>query len=242
MNLSTKIIGFIIILFFANTIPAQECKSKLNIRTDLSTSLIYLNHKLVGHGNASLEVEKGKYDITIMGYKNEWGSNVINDSVVISDCGITKKLNYSLTNQVYLDSSPQDAQVYAADSLIGFTPLFLPEKYKTLKLEKTDYESREISLADITKNEPVSLEFLGEEDDGHFYNKAIFKFLIGGIIALGASTVYFKLKADNAYDDYKSSNDQSYLDKTHKYDTLSGISFGILQVNFGILIYYFLTE
>lgn len=75
-----------------------------------------------------------------------------------------------------------------------------------------------------------------------FYESTLFQVLLGGIVVLGGVSAYFKLKADDYYDDYRRTGDESLLDKTDAYDTISGISFGLLQVNFGFLIYKFLVE
>lgn len=61
------------------------------------------------------------------------------------------------------------------------------------------------------------------------------------IVVSGATSAYFKLEANSAYDRYQHSIDRKniskYYDLTQKYDTVSGISFVFFQVGFGWLTY-----
>ncbi len=61
-------------------------------------------------------------------------------------------------------------------------------------------------------------------------------------MVLGAVTAYFKLKADDKFDEYKYSGDKKFLDETNRFDTISGISLALFQINFGYIIYRFLAE
>lgn len=76
----------------------------------------------------------------------------------------------------------------------------------------------------------------------NFFTSSTFKILLGSAAVLGGVAAYFKIKADNKYDEYLSTKNQSTLDEVDKLDLISGISFGLLQINFGYLIYKFLTD
>ncbi|HZW39325.1 MAG TPA: PEGA domain-containing protein [Ignavibacteriaceae bacterium] len=143
---------------------------------------------------------------------------------------------------ILLKTNPEDVYVYLRDSLIGHTPLKLEQGFSTLILQKDGYEQKVLALNDLRKDEIVNLHFIGINKKDSFFNRPVFKYLLGGIIALGAATAYFKIKADKNFDEYEFSGNRSYLDKTKRFDTISGITFGVLQVNFGVLIYHFLTE
>lgn len=88
----------------------------------------------------------------------------------------------------------------------------------------------------------VSIDPRDREKNGSFFNSTTFKILIGTAALLGGLSAYFKIQADKKYDDYLSSRTQSILDEVHRLDTTSGISFGLLQINFGYLLYKFLTD
>lgn len=76
----------------------------------------------------------------------------------------------------------------------------------------------------------------------NFFTSTTFKILIGSAAVLGGISAYFKIKADKKYDDYLNTKNQSTLDEVDRLDLISGISFGLLQINFGYLIYKFLTD
>ncbi|MDH7604419.1 MAG: hypothetical protein QHH13_05925 [Melioribacter sp.] len=68
------------------------------------------------------------------------------------------------------------------------------------------------------------------------------KILIGTSAVLGATAAYFKINADKKYDEYLSTGDKEILKRVNRLDLYSGIAFGLLQINFGYLIYKFLLE
>ncbi len=68
------------------------------------------------------------------------------------------------------------------------------------------------------------------------------KILISTSVILGATAAYFKISADKRYDEYISTGDKEILRKVKKLDFYSGIAFGLMQINFGYLVYKFLLE
>jgi hypothetical protein len=75
-----------------------------------------------------------------------------------------------------------------------------------------------------------------------YFSSTTFKILLGSAVVLGGIAAYFKIQADKKYNDYLNSKNQSTLDEVNRLDLYSGISFGLLQINFGYLIYKFLTD
>ncbi len=145
-------------------------------------------------------------------------------------------------NEKLLNSNPQDAQVLYKDSLIGHTPLFISSRFDNIVLRKHSYEDLVISFEEIMPGKVFSLNFIGNENESAFFDKDIFKILTAGIIVLGGTTAYFKLKADNKFEEYQRTGDNRFLQDTRRLDLISGITFAALQVNFGMMLYYFLIE
>ncbi len=58
----------------------------------------------------------------------------------------------------------------------------------------------------------------------------------------GAVAAYFKIQADNMYDEFERTGDQSALDKVKRYDTVSGIALGVCEINIGLLAYILLSK
>ena len=242
MNSNCKIIFVFSFFIISSTrIFSQDCQAKLIIKTDEDSSIIKLNNTLLGYGNIETELNQGKYILHVDEPGDEWDAKHFKDTINVSGCNEIK-LSYNFNSSIYLKTVPQDAYVYSGDSLIGHTPLFVPKRFNSISLSKPGYKDKFLSLNHLLKNNEIQLKYIGENNGKNFYEKDIFKILIGSIVALGGTTAYFKLKADNRFDSYQETGEQAYLDQTRKFDLISGITMTALQINFGILIYYFLTD
>ncbi|MFA7228354.1 MAG: hypothetical protein WC061_04905 [Melioribacteraceae bacterium] len=87
-----------------------------------------------------------------------------------------------------------------------------------------------------------AVQFAADRQTEEFFNSFTFKILLGSAALLGGVAAYLKIKADKRYDEYLRIKNQSMLNEVSKLDLYSGISFGLLQINIGYLIYKFLTE
>jgi hypothetical protein len=239
MNLSKKI--FFILFPFCSLSLWAQCQAELQIRTDLPSAKIYVDNMLSGKGNVEIKLDNGIHNIVVMEESDRWDAKSYIDTLIIHDCKDTV-LNYSFKSQVYLDTEPPDVYVYEDSILIGHTPMFLPLNTENLMLKKEGFEQKIINSDQINTDEKIKLNFIGSVKDGNFFEQNLFKILVGGIVALGGVSAYYKIKADDNFDNYESTGDKYYLDQTHKYDLISGITFGALQVGFGFLIYYFLSD
>jgi hypothetical protein len=120
-------------------------------------------------------------------------------------------------------------------------PLYISAGLGIVRLSKPGYEQKIIDIAGYNGN-PVPVKSISEKTTHTFFGSTVFKILVGTIVALGSVTAYYKIKADKRYDNYQATGLGSLLDETRKYDLISGITFGALQVDFGFLIYYFLKD
>jgi hypothetical protein len=220
---------------------SQECKAKLKVGTNEKNSIITINNEFIGNGNIVAELKNGIYFLTVSEPFYLWNPKRFYDTVNISNC-TDVSLSFNFHSVIYLNTDPQDAYVYSKDSLVGHTPLFVPKGIGMVSISKPGYSSKTVFLNKLPENNTVELSYIGQSVGERFYEKSIFKILIGSIVALGGVTAYFKLKADNRYDSYMQTSQKNFLDETRKYDLISGITMGALQINFGILIYYFLTD
>ncbi len=240
MNLNKLILLSLFLTPIVN-IYAQDCKALVKIKTDLPSAIIYIDGDQAGKGIKDIELGKGIYHVVVMEEADRWNSQSFEDTLRITECKDTV-LNYNFKSEVYLDTEPQDAYVYQDSTLIGHTPLFLPVDNGTILIRKPGFEEKFMDVKDLGRTEKIKLNFTGKKKGENFFEKNIFKILVGGIVALGGVSAYFKLKADDNFDQYQFSGNQYYLDQTHKYDLISGITFGAVQVGFGFLIYYFLSD
>jgi len=241
MNLFIKIL-FALVIIIVTDVFTQDCEVHLTIISDIENVNIFIDDSLAGTGkNVSAILSKGQHKIVALENSDRWDSKTFIDSLNITDCNdIT--LQYNFSDKVLLNTEPQDAYVFNNDSLIGYTPLLIPMELNNIRLEKNGFESKKINYSDFGINDPVKLSFTGEYDDGNFFDKTLFKILIGTMVALGVATAYFKLEADDKFAEYKITGDPALLEQTNKLDTMSAITFVALQINFGAIVYLFLVD
>ncbi len=235
-----KILALIFILVIG-ALAQDDCKSTVTIITNNEAANIFVNDSLVAVGNATLEMKPGYYEIVIMESISKWGSEVIKDSLTITECNESIELTNNFRDRTLINSVPDAAVIYK-DTLIGYTPILIPLKYENLSLEKTNYQRKNISLPLVTRSQRITLDYIGKENKQPFIETTLFKVLIGSALVLGSTAAYFKLEADKNFDKYTETRNREYLDQTDKFDLYSGLAFGALQLNLGALLYNFLFE
>ncbi|MFN3873250.1 MAG: PEGA domain-containing protein [Ignavibacterium sp.] len=239
MNLWIKIISISVFCYF--NLFSQECTNILRINSDIPEVNIFINDSLISaNSNLEIELQNGVYVVLAEEFSDRWNSKSFCDTIYLSDCE-TKTIHYYFNNEVLIETIPTDAYVFANDSLIGFTPVKIPANLIELKILKPGYLEKKVLLEDNSV-QTIRLDFNGIIKDEPFVNTTMFKILTGSAVALGAITAYFKLKADDKFDEYRFSGNRKYLDETNRYDTISGISLALFQINFGYIIYRFLAE
>ena len=240
--MSSSIKLLLTISLFPIALSAQDCKAKIIIQTDVENAKLFVNDNFESEGNNfEFELERGTYKISIVEDYKKWNAGRIEDTLTVIDCN-DLTFNYFLNNKLLLDSDPQNVYVRESDSLIGFTPMLLENNIQTIQLQKPGYEDKVISQQDIAAGVKPELQFIGRVKDESFYESTLFKLLVGTAIALGATTAYYKLEADKNFDEYQITGDQALLEQTDKYDLISGITFVALQIDFGLILYLFLTD
>lgn len=242
MNSLIKIILNFTFIFFSYSVYPQECKAKLFIDVDVEEAKLFVNDTYIGIGNKfTTELDTGNHTIYLTDNLWKWNSKSVRDTIQISDCRDIN-LNYTLNKKIIFNTIPQDVNVFKEDSLFGFTPLLMEEREGEYLLKKPDYKSMNITMQEIDAGTTPQLEFIGEIKGESFYESTMFKVLVGAALALGATTAYFKLEADKSFDEYQITGDPAELEKTDKYDVISGVTFVALQIDFGLILYLFLTD
>ncbi len=225
---------------FSVTFP-QECRNILRIYSDIPDVNIFINDSLLSEMDTiEIELADGVYFVRAEETSDRWNSKSFSDTIYLSECE-TKILNYNFNTDLLIETVPSDAYVFVNDSLIGFTPIKVPSNLNEMKLLKPGYLEKKVFLLD-NEIQKIELDFNGTMKTEPFVNTTMFRFLTGSAIVLGAVTAYFKLKADDKFDEYRFSGDKKFLDETNRFDTISGISLALFQINFGYIIYRFLAE
>ncbi len=152
----------------------------------------------------------------------------------------------------WIGSSPSGANIFSGGRLIGKTPasVTLPdENLCGITLTYPGYQSSSINL---TKQNSRILHVLlkktgiGETSlsNRHSFLGSKKYWIIGGGIAALASGIagyYYKDKAERTYRNYLSSGDPEkmnrYFSDSKKYDTCSGVLYGIGEISLGITLF-----
>lgn len=234
--------SIIFILLFYNSAIAQDCLSYLEVETNKDSTFIFVNNELKGYGKIRIPVTLGRYYITIKEDLFRWNEHEINDSVTVKLCDKEYLISFNLFDKIYLDSNPQDAAVFIYDSLMAYTPNYVNVNQFHSVIFKKNGTEKTLHSSELNKSNVIPLDYIPKEPNGSFTNSDWFKILLGSAAVLGGTAAYFKIQADKKYDEYVASKNPKLLDDVDRNDLYSGIAFGLLQINFGYLIYKFLTE
>ena len=162
----------------------------------------------------------------------------------------------------YINSMPQNAEVYLNDKLIGSTPArFLNDIVDSVKQNKIDIKLKNyfdysftFGLSDLpiyknVKLLPVSKDISNnvvQKNYSDFFkrHRDVVPIVLSGTAALGSAitSFYFKRLANDNYDTYLNNGDRATLDRTRKYDIYSGVALAVMQVAFVSFIYLFLIK
>jgi hypothetical protein len=242
MNLVTKNILLLVAAYSFCILYAQDSLTILKVQTNVDSASLFIDGNFISVGNElQIEIEPGVHSIQIVEEMKKWNADIITDTIQIEKSR-DLFLSYTFKNQSLLNSNPQDVYVFEKDSLVGFTPILLEAGFKELKLEKPDYKSIYITPEEISNGEIPELQFTGQPPEQQFYGSTMFYTLLGTAIALGATTVYNKLKADDLYEEYKFSGDLGLIDNIEHYDDQSAWTLIATELCIGAIIYFFLAE
>lgn len=243
MNLFIRILSFLVVIILIHIHAfAQECKAHLTIRSNIANVIVTIDDSVAGSGEKfELDLTEGHHKIIVKENNDLWDAKIFTDTLIIIDCRDTL-LQYNFNPKVLLKTNPEDANVFSNDSLIGNTPLLIPRNLNNLRLEKQGYETKDIEYSDFGSNRNVNMNFIGELNKAKFFDNTLFKILVGSLVVLGAATAYLKLEADDKFDQYQITGDETLLDETNRLDTISAVTFVALQINFGYIIYRFLVD
>lgn len=229
-------ISIAFLLLMSPILLSQDCRTGIKIKSDLNNIRIFINDSLEFYNTYEIELEEGNYLISISEDSNRWDAKLYTESFYLNNCE-TKSINIRFLDEILIDSNPQDAKVLDGDELLGYTPLILSQRINRIKLSKQGYFDREVEVNNNISAINVSLEISGQKPKENFFDKPVAKILFGSMIVFGATSAYYKIKADNNFDDYLKTGELKYKERTEQYDMISGITLGLTQINFGYLIY-----
>lgn len=232
-------VRILILLFFAVTVNAQQELYEVKIVTEKPDAAIYVDNQPAGVGSVSIKLSGGKHIVSILESPIIWNGIMVADTIYVDE-NSARAFNYKLPAAALINSNPQDALVNINNKFAGYTPVRIYcFEDDVITVSRKGGERQFYGVKDkINVNFHVMSERLKKE----FPETTEFKLLIASSVLLGGIAAYFKLRADNLYDDYVSTGDNTLYEKVNRYDIYSGMAFGLLQINFGYLFYKLLTE
>ena len=132
--------------------------------------------------------------------------------------------------------------LFIQDSSLKWGKKNISDTLRIAECDKDYHFSYDMKQTEYPSFQPNIYEYINKNKTENFFSSGTFKILIGSAAVLGGVAAYFKIKADRKYDDYLQTKNRSTLDEVDRLDLYSGIAFGLLQINFGYLIYKFLTD
>ena len=189
--------------------------------------------------------------------------NNISKAIVFLFCfgvNIYAQVNDSLKiDYNYINSDPQNAEVYINDEFEGKTPLFFTWKDTTFpKLLKitiqgyADYFEYINSSLKLNKTYALiplkgtsKVELVNEDSGIHFKKPRKFApIILSSLVAIGGavSAFHFRNLSLEVRDAFEINRDPAELDKKNKYDVLSGISVMVFQTGLFFLTYFLFVD
>lgn len=234
----------------------------LKIQSDSLRVEIFLNNKTLGFTPLPiLALPAGKYQIT-SSHPNPyiWGNLDWRDSILVVayDTLIVRPKFKSI---ITIRTNPFDAEIYLDDDLIGHSPLSIPidlASDKLLVIKKEGFHDQLVRLSDL-KNNSVQIDLIRNQFNWELtqakyrqqkllkkYYRSISYSLWGLSIITGLSTVYFKDRADDYYQQYLIAGSMQQMNKyyrdTRRYDRYTYISLAALQACFGLSFYFLMKS
>ena len=232
----------------------QTSRATLNVYSSLPGVRVFVDTLAVGPVPLeSCAIDTGKHILHFIHPDgNRWLYPAITETIVVHPMEhIERTVHFS---ELYLlASEPYGATVQWNDSILGQTPLriSLPSSPSVITMIKEGFQKETIPLSSDMHEVHAVLQplpgatgsssslYLGREQSK---SSLPLYLTTGATVLAGATAAYFKIKADNSYHDYLKNGDQSSLDRVHTFDTISGVSLVVGEVNLLMLTYFLLSR
>lgn len=257
---------FSCILFFAwlmqsSTANAQEPApeagqyGRVVISTEPDTAWVYLDGRARGYTPLLLDsLSPGMHRIRLVDLNvSSWFSHARVDSF-LSEPGVERTLHFSLPRRYALVTSPSGAEVFRGDTLLGTTPLVVPEHTgggTEVLLRREGYADTSLSLPPRGSRILIlSLRPLGDsplppspfsERSETAGGRRIILAGMGAVVA-GAGAAYFKLAADEKNAEYNRTGDPAVQAQRNSLDAAAAACLIATQIAVGFLIAFLLAE
>lgn len=236
--------------------PADSLHATLIIHTSPESSWVMIDTALVGRTPCSLTVPApARFRLRIQSPDaSNWLSGTIDDTLEVGP-GQTVSRTFVLETWILVATSPMGAEISTEDSLLGTTPLIVrpgmlsPATPLTFRLR--GYETATANLAMATdgilriplRARPGPDVTFDEPDGAPAHRSRLRLYLTGGgAVLAGAAAAYFKVKADNANNDFILTQNPAFSSDRDRFDTTSGVFLAVTQITLGLFLAFLMSE
>lgn len=226
-------------------------QASITIQTNIEGATVFVDGDSVGTTPITFHTAPGAHRVRILSDVANWLTEPISDSITLAPHE-QRTLRYTFAQKFLILSNPSGAEVLARDSVIGTTPLVVkPVADATYKLRAAGYEETPLEFANAVRgilSTTLNKKWQSENGETIFRDSEVsgspLKLYLAGAatIIAGATSAYFKVKADNSYSDYVRSGNPASLNDVNRLDTAAGIALAATQISLGLFTYFILSE
>lgn len=177
--------------------------------------------------------------------------------IILLQAGVLAQQGDSLVMDYnYVNSIPQNADLYLNNELIGKTPMHFrwdtAAETKVIKIKLSGYadfvytpvegEKYVNKTFKLIPYSGIRIKDIVFKDKSYSFRKRLklVPIAISAAITAGSAIMayYFKSKAIDKSEQYDITGDQALLDQKKKYDVIGGVSLAVFQIGLSALIYY----
>jgi hypothetical protein len=241
-----------------DTAAAIASPPALVFQTDIDSSRVVIDGSFVGKTPLTIDtLQPGIHEIRLSHPDPEnWLTETISDTIDVPP-GEARTLRYTFVPRYFVRSIPDGAQVFLGDSLAGTTPSVIRitsrMEGRAIELRKDGYEAAGVLPVQNERGViTVMLSPLWQHGDR---KESVFRvdesngkrnlrlYITGTATVLsGVAAAYFKVQADNRYDEFLRSGNPALRSETRRLDTTSGVALAITQIGLGLFTYFLLSE
>ena len=226
--------------------------SRLTVSSSVPGKVVYIDSVEAGRTPFTATVDSGKHTVCLVpGDRLDWG-RYHECRTIHLDPSNDSEVFFVVPLQMEILSDPYGAEVRYRDSIIGTTPCM----FTTFSSKGSITLSRG-GLEDLVMVFDSSTALLygkltgrvGSIDQANLYleaeragNTASIVIAASSAVLTGAGAAYFKIRADNLYNDYRTTGDARSLYEVRQLDVLSAISLAASQVSLTLLIYFLVSN
>jgi hypothetical protein len=219
--------------------------------TNIEGATVFVDGDSIGVTPVTFQIAPGAHHVRILSDVANWLTEPIRDSITVA-LGERRTLHYTFPQKFLVLSTPSGAEVIVGDSVIGTTPLVIrPEQRESFNLRKVGYEETPLEFANASRGilaTTLNKKWQREATEAIFKESEVksspLKLYVAGAatIIAGATSAYFKLKADNRYSDYIRTGNATSLAEVDRLDTAAGVALAATQISLGLFTYFLLSE